>query len=639
MRKRGKIISLFLVAQILFIGPLGRDAYPWGAFVGVLGIKTAATHQEILKAAYQLLRLDPAWQNPRNLYLSEKLGITLDEILKYEGVYVDIWNVSTGGPGPDVEGATPYSWHWYNPATKLGKAPEAASDQFYEFAQTLLGIYKIQENGIRGMTWSAHFLADMFVPYHLNGISASQATDRIDRQWCVLTTDESGPFFLRNKTPTTEVPAKDDVEMMLLEGHGLNANFRAYFESFETKRLQAAVIFPDNNPVDWFDPWYWNGNFYKDLNSSHVTYEANAHNAWVASGGYGNSGFNTPPYDPLWHNYDPDYKFEGTSVRSQAAMAYLFTRGVAARNKKDIQSLFLSPVVAIRKAIEAVYTLWRSSFSALEPKVMAYPDPERPGYLLIKSSIYNYAPEQCQNTMIRLTIKKDGRVLIQDTQPLNSNISMDMPGEMTWTYQTDLSQKLDIYAEVVGAFTATPDLQYSISMFTYFPVNQPQDQGPRVFGDDKWSQNAFTGDIYYLPEGTSKLPDFTELHPVGKIYTKSLNIPERPFDSGFPNVTSRFEWFAISYNGTINITAAKAGQYSFLLTSDDGSRLIIDNNIVIDNDGTHPTTTKPGSVFLNPGVHLMRIDYFQGPRLYVALILWVKPPGASEFNIFNKDDY
>jgi hypothetical protein len=43
--------------------------------------------------------------------------------------------------------------------------------------------------------------------------------------------------------------------------------------------------------------------------------------------------------------------------------------------------------------------------------------------------------------------------------------------------------------------------------------------------------------------------------------------------------------------------------------------------------------------FLQAGIHRITIDYFQGPRLYVALILEVKPPGAWTYAVFNTDDY
>ncbi len=55
---------------------------------------------------------------------------------------------------------------------------------------------------------------------------------------------------------------------------------------------------------------------------------------------------------------------------------------------------------------------------------------------------------------------------------------------------------------------------------------------------------------------------------------------------GFPGIDNRFEWFAIDYTG--NFWIARGGKYKFALNSDDGSKLYIDDTLVIDNDGQHP---------------------------------------------------
>ncbi len=153
-----------------------------------------------------------------------------------------------------------------------------------------------------------------------------------------------------------------------------------------------------------------------------------------------------------------------------------------------------------------------------------------------------------------------------------------------------------------------------------------QDENP--FGSANTDSSSLRGDIYYLPEGASALPDFTSLTPVGSIYTKVLDVPQRSFTSGFPGVTDRFEWFAIRYTGSFQVD--REGDYAFRLVSDDGSRLFIDGNKVIDDDGVHPPQSASGSVYLSKGTHQMEVDDFQGPREYVALQLFWIPPGGSE---------
>ena len=143
------------------------------------------------------------------------------------------------------------------------------------------------------------------------------------------------------------------------------------------------------------------------------------------------------------------------------------------------------------------------------------------------------------------------------------------------------------------------------------------------FGSKEQIPFALKGDIYYLDPGTQRLPtDFRKLKSVGSIYTPSLNIPTRNFTQGFPGVTDHFEWFAIDYNGEFRVRVP--ARYQFRLTSDDGSKLFIDAKLVIDNDGTHSTRMREGSVSLSPGKHTIEVQYFQGPRAEVALVLDVK---------------
>ncbi len=152
--------------------------------------------------------------------------------------------------------------------------------------------------------------------------------------------------------------------------------------------------------------------------------------------------------------------------------------------------------------------------------------------------------------------------------------------------------------------------------------------GGSAFGSSTFSSDGFRGNIYYLQNGTRMLPDFSRMTPVGSIYTRSINVPNQSFTKGFPGVTDRFEWFGIRYSGSFSVN--QAGQYKFRVFSDDGSKLWIDGKLLINNDGIHPARSGTANVFLNPGVHNIQLDYFQGPRVMVALQLFMTPPGGTE---------
>lgn len=162
-----------------------------------------------------------------------------------------------------------------------------------------------------------------------------------------------------------------------------------------------------------------------------------------------------------------------------------------------------------------------------------------------------------------------------------------------------------------------------------------QDPVP-VFGTTTVLPAGLHGVIYYIRRDTNRLPNFTKLKRKGNIYTSSLDIPLQDFRQGFPGVTKRFEWFAIDYTGRFWID--KPGLYTFMLTSDDGSRLYVDDELVVDNDGVHPSVDVSGDVTLSAGIHGIRVSYFQGPRFQVALVLQVAPPGEG-LRVFSTDEF
>jgi len=149
-----------------------------------------------------------------------------------------------------------------------------------------------------------------------------------------------------------------------------------------------------------------------------------------------------------------------------------------------------------------------------------------------------------------------------------------------------------------------------------------------AFGGAARVEHALVGKIYFLPSDTQRLPDFHTLKPVGQIYARQLNVPDQDFQVGFPGVTNRFEWFGIDYSGFFTVTTP--ARYAFRLSSDDGTKLFIDGQKVIDNDGVHPTTSASGAVDLKAGRHDIEVQYFQGPRYRVSLQFYCTAPGGAE---------
>ncbi len=160
----------------------------------------------------------------------------------------------------------------------------------------------------------------------------------------------------------------------------------------------------------------------------------------------------------------------------------------------------------------------------------------------------------------------------------------------------------------------------------------------RSFGAATPSENAFCGDVYELPVGAFSLYDLGELDPVASIYTSTLNVPNQDITrmGGIPGVTRSSLWFGIDYYGKFYVT--EAGEYLFELESDDGSRLEIDNRLLIDLDGVHPVAKQTATITLSEGWHSIHVPYFQGPPVALALVLSIQPPGES-MRPFNLNEF
>jgi alpha-L-arabinofuranosidase len=113
-------------------------------------------------------------------------------------------------------------------------------------------------------------------------------------------------------------------------------------------------------------------------------------------------------------------------------------------------------------------------------------------------------------------------------------------------------------------------------------------------------KNPKAGVRYDYYEGRwDRLPAFDSLSPKRSSTIEQFEIP--PNNSG--------EDFALQYDGYIRI--ASDGLYTFSVTSDDGSDLSIDKNLIVDNDGRHASQEESGTVVLRAGFHEIHIRFFQ----------------------------
>jgi alpha-L-fucosidase len=107
-----------------------------------------------------------------------------------------------------------------------------------------------------------------------------------------------------------------------------------------------------------------------------------------------------------------------------------------------------------------------------------------------------------------------------------------------------------------------------------------------------------------------RLPDFTALTSTASEPAARVELPEGP----------REERVAFVWSGLVR--ASQRDVYTFALTSDDGSRLFIDGEVVVDNDGLHGAEERRGDIALAAGWHAIRVEWFNksgGAELVLAM--------------------
>ncbi len=104
---------------------------------------------------------------------------------------------------------------------------------------------------------------------------------------------------------------------------------------------------------------------------------------------------------------------------------------------------------------------------------------------------------------------------------------------------------------------------------------------------------------YYVGHWGST-PNYFNLEPESKQNVSWIRLNE---------IENNGDHYALLFHGYINIKTA--GLYTFYTESNDGSRLSINGNEILENDGGHGMQEEAGEIYLDAGKHLLEIRYFQ----------------------------
>ncbi len=415
-------------------------AYPWGS------LAPAKTHQYICQEAYKKLSADPAF-DPLKFP-------SLEEILNNEGVvwaryqwtgegYIGLgvdFNVLKGN-GPDSKGASKFSEHYYNPRIKSdnkGGAPAAVAKYYKYLAEG--GTIGKKEVLPKAAAWGAHFLADMFCPYHVNG------SDRATIQAIYNEQNADGQKGVINLENTVKGSSK--------LSYFVSSPIKSLSDNFNTE----VTRFLTKSEEDWFDPWYYNGYVEQTMSetSSHIAWETTINHSGEIPFGYSKD----------WKNA-PTVKNFTAPWTSQAEKVKLLAIASAEETSNNIDSYFDKPYPAINNAVQAVATLWRASITAINPSIETTQPAE---FILVKGKIVNKGDVNLTDAEIKLTTSGCNLASWNDSQKLGT-----IPAggsKMTEEIKVRPSNlPCNLKLQVVAGSTR-PDLQYAEAETTIAPKKE-----------------------------------------------------------------------------------------------------------------------------------------------------------------------
>jgi len=112
--------------------------------------------------------------------------------------------------------------------------------------------------------------------------------------------------------------------------------------------------------------------------------------------------------------------------------------------------------------------------------------------------------------------------------------------------------------------------------------------------------NVTNGLMYKYFEGVwNELPNFDALKPAAEGTVSNFSYSLR----------KTIDLFGFEYSGFIKVP--QDAVYTFFTASDDGSRLYIDDQLVVDNDKLHGTQEKQGLIALETGLHKIKVAFFE----------------------------
>ncbi|MCB9893488.1 MAG: IPT/TIG domain-containing protein [Planctomycetes bacterium] len=132
--------------------------------------------------------------------------------------------------------------------------------------------------------------------------------------------------------------------------------------------------------------------------------------------------------------------------------------------------------------------------------------------------------------------------------------------------------------------------------------------------------------LYDIPEGSGLdvLPELDPLTCFKVRKDRAINFEDTAdFDLPFPAETFVIEWLG-------GLIIEEEGDYEFICRSDDGMKLWLDDNVVIDANHRQAPAENKATVHLVPGTYRFRMQFFENNQHEVCVLEWRATRGEGE---------
>ena len=138
-------------------------------------------------------------------------------------------------------------------------------------------------------------------------------------------------------------------------------------------------------------------------------------------------------------------------------------------------------------------------------------------------------------------------------------------------------------------------------------AHPPREEEPPAPKPGTPTPNGLLVEYFKIEAATADLPDFAALGaPFAHAIAPTVDFTGGAAFAGLPSNLGQN--FAARFTGSLNVV--RGAEYNLCLTSSDGSQLLLDGGLIVDNGGAHEVKQACELVFMDPGEYEVTLVYF-----------------------------